>query len=543
MDPHHHQAGQRPPNVARRLVSPLIAAMMWPLLACAASDARPRKAGAATVKSADDLMIVDCLLPNKVRRLGRRNTHILPRQPIRTAAADCRIRGGEYTEPDQANYRTSLEVWLPQAKAGDAEAQYYVAQIFEKGLGTTADYASAAAWYRKAATQGYGAAQTSLGYLYEEGLGVERDDVAALNWYRQAAGLAEDLVVLEQSDYSDLLAARTELEAKQGEVDKLESEVDELRRQLEESKTQSQDDSKRQATLESIMKRLRADLAARQQELAEGQARITRLENNLAVEPGSAATETDGLALDELPFGSYHALVIGNASYLNLPRLDRAAEDARLVAELLEQKYGFEVLLLIDADRFKIMDALNDLRESLTQDDNLLVYYAGHGLRDDGGHTAYWQPIDADERNPANWIPNEVVTEHLDLMAARHVFVVADSVYSGLRTRSSIARLRRGMTAEERHYHIKLLLEKRSRLVLASGQQSSRSAEGGGSRFASTFLEVLRENDQVLEASSLYSQVNDRLVASEAGNAQPVEFATLRWARNDLAEFFLVPKG
>ena len=118
----------------------------------------------------DDLLIVDCLLPQKVRRLGRNNTYMAPRRPIRTTAVDCRIRGGEYTEPDQASYATSLKVWLPRAKSGDAEAQYYVGQIFEKGLGTTPDHGAAAEWYRKAAEQDYGPAQIGLGYLYEEGM-------------------------------------------------------------------------------------------------------------------------------------------------------------------------------------------------------------------------------------------------------------------------------------------------------------------------------------------------------------------------------------
>ena len=432
---------------------------------------------------------------------------------------------------------------MPQAKAGDAEAQYYVGQIFEKGLGTTADYESAAEWYTKAAEQGYTPAQTSLGYLFEEGLGVERDEVQALDWYRKAAGLAESLVVLQQSDYSELLAARQQLEERQREVETLERQVDELRRQLEESKAEAEGDAERQATLESILERLRADLKERQQELAQGRARIARLEESHASSaPTAAAAAVPGLSLVDIPFGDYHALVIGNSGYRSLPPIDAAARDARLVAEILEEKYGFEVQLMIDADRFTIMNALNELRENLNQNDNLLVFYAGHGLRDESGHTAYWQPIDADPSNPANWIPNEVVTEHLDLIAARHVFVVADSVYSGLRTRSSVARLRRGMTLEERYYHIKLLLEKRCRLVLASGGKGPGEDDGRGSRFAATFLEVLKENDQVLEASSLYTRVNERLLADEGDRGRPVEFATMRWARNDLAEFFLVPK-
>ncbi|MEM7582608.1 MAG: caspase family protein [Acidobacteriota bacterium] len=533
-----HPLGYR--SAGYRALACLVLGLGWLLAVPAETEARKKKKAAPEL-SADDLMIVDCLLPNKVRRLGRRNTHILPRRPIRTTAADCRIQGGEYTEPDQVNYRTSLEVWLPQAKAGDAEAQYYVGQIFEKGLGTTADYASAAEWYRKAAEQSYAAAQTSLGYLYEEGLGVTRDEVEALNWYRKAAGLAEDLVVLEASDYGELVAAREALNEKQREVEALEREVEALRSQLETSQSEAEEDAQRRTSLESILERLRADLAARQKELADGQERIARLEASQQEQP--ASDPAAGLPLDDIPFGDYHALVIGNSDYRSLPKLAGAARDARLVAEILEQKYGFTVRTLIDADRFQIMDSLNDLRESLTQEDNLLVYYTGHGLRDENGHTAYWQPVDAEPRNPANWIPNEVVTEHLDLMAARHVFVVADSVYSGLRTRSSIARLKRGMTPEQRHYHIKLLLEKRSRLVLASGGPGVGTAAERDSLFTSTFLDVLERNDDVLEASALYLAVNEKLVAAQEGSARPVEFATMRWARNDLAEFFLVPRG
>ena len=161
------------------------------------------------------------------------------------------------------------------------------------------------------------------------------------------------------------------------------------------------------------------------------------------------------------------------------------------------------------------------------------MYYAGHGARNASGQTAYWQPIDAKPRSLVNWIPNELITEHLDLIPAKHVFVVADSVYSGLRTRAAVARLPRGMTAEERYFHIKLLLEKRTRLVLAGGEDL---AEQTDTDFAASFLSVLETNDGVLEASRLYTEMNDRL-ASQAD----LEFAPMKWARGDVSDFFFVP--
>lgn len=497
----------------------------------------------ATADPALDLMVVDCLLPQKVRRLGRNNSYLAPRQPIRATAADCRVRGGEYTEPDQANYATSLKVWLPQAEAGDAEAMYYVGQIYEKGLGTSPDFAKAAEWYRRAADKGDGASAVALGSLYEQGLGVEKSEVEALGWYRKAAGLSQDLVVLEASEYDALQKAKAALEAKSGEAEGLRKEIEELRRQLDAAAGDAAAGKDRQATLQSLIKRLEGDLASRESELSAGRGRIAQLERQAAA-PATASAAPGGSAgtsrasLKEIPFGKFHALVIGNSAYSQLPALAGADAEAREVAELLKRKYGFEVRLLVNATRVDILEALNDYREKLTQKDNFLVYYAGHGQRDAAGQAAYWQPVDADPNRPTRWIPSGVLTEQLDLIAANHVFVVANSVFAGLRTRSSVARLPQGMTDEQRYFHIKALMEKRARLVLSSG------AGGGGAAtdekgFAGAFLDALRQNDGVLEASALYQKVNDSIYKQQEGSS--VEFAAMRWARNDLADFFFVP--
>lgn len=142
-------------------------------------------------RDAKRLLIVDCLLPGQLRSLGRSMTFLTPRRPIKTSATECEIRGGEYVAFDRANFSTALGIWLPKASAGDPEAQTYVGEIFEKGLGQISDPMAAAEWYRKAADQGYQRAQINLGYLYESGLGVERNLVTAMNYYRAAAGLEE----------------------------------------------------------------------------------------------------------------------------------------------------------------------------------------------------------------------------------------------------------------------------------------------------------------------------------------------------------------
>ena len=78
-------------------------------------------------------------------------------------------------------------------------------------------------------------------------------------------------------------------------------------------------------------------------------------------------------------FGRYHALVIGNVAYRSLPKLATAVNDAVAVGNLLRDGYGFKVVVLTNATRDTVIQALDSMRRRLTETDNLLVYYAGHG--------------------------------------------------------------------------------------------------------------------------------------------------------------------
>ena len=79
-------------------------------------------------------------------------------------------------------------------------------------------------------------------------------------------------------------------------------------------------------------------------------------------------------AAPDVDFGRYHALVIGINDYQNLPRLETAVNDASAVADVLRQKYGFKVELLLNPTRGKVIRALDKLRGELTEHDNLLIY-------------------------------------------------------------------------------------------------------------------------------------------------------------------------
>ena len=52
----------------------------------------------ANTLTADNSLIVDCLLPGKVRQLGINRSYVSRKTPTKTSANDCEIKGGDYVK-------------------------------------------------------------------------------------------------------------------------------------------------------------------------------------------------------------------------------------------------------------------------------------------------------------------------------------------------------------------------------------------------------------------------------------------------------------
>jgi uncharacterized caspase-like protein len=650
--------------------------------------------GAGAPASADDLLIVDCLLPPEIRQLGTQITYLAARKAVKAPAFECQRQGGEYTAAGNASQASALEVWLPLAQAGDPEAQNYVGEVYEKGIGLSPDFAAAAVWYQRAAEQGYGPAQINLGQLYETGRGVPRDVQLARALFRRASGLEDaglDFVAAASDDVAerelraalegrDREIARLEREVQRErarrsqEVRRLEGELEEAlsseqarrgtelealraeleRRSREASRTSAEEIARLQRDLEAgeraaaeqrrEAERLRADLQRARASLEEIEQRAapppelpgptiqviepplvsrTRGVRVVGSTPSPAAARTSDVvvgrvdapggllslvvngqevtpnergifkaklpsqsddlrveivALDEqgkrglreflvpgaepavpapspsrvrstpaVDFGRFHALVIGNDAYRSLPDLKSAGNDARALADLLRERYGFEVTLLLDADRYGILSQLNELRGRLSERDNLLIYYAGHGELDEANQRGHWLPVDAESGSSANWISNVAVTDILNAMSARHVLVISDSCYSGSLTRSALARLDPGMSDEARVAWQRAMAGKRSRTALTSGGIAPVMDAGGGrhSVFAGALLSVLRANEAVLEGQRLFQELAARVTyaAERFRFEQTPQYAPIKFSGHESGDFFFVPKS
>ncbi len=872
-----------------------IAVSMVLLAACASQPLNQPEAARAVegyIEDVNKLNVVDCLLPGQLRKLGAQATYLSGRRPIRTTEADCEVRGGEYVAYDRANYASALKVWLPKAEEGDAAAQLYVGQIYEKGLGQAPDYPAAAKWYRKSAAQGNAQAQVNLGAMYEKGLGVAKDSAAAAEWYGKASGLesagmrfaaavtapetlqqqsqrqgapagqAEELDKLRRSAErsqreaeelrlklaaaeqqsrkaapgaqpgSDNSASRAEVEALRRDVERSQREAEELRGQLDAAKRESAEASRRAregdresaelraqrrdaeslrlaaessrreaeelraqldatrrelldrqdelrnsqdelgklrdelarqkaatptaddpkvreleaelrrkeaqlksrqasvnqmaASFDQERRKMRKELAAakepkarstpavqaaapanpakeqlaaaentlntRMEEYRKGSAELTALLTGGNRQGGEAAraeidrrkaelqsqakeistlkekverlgaqareqpemlaqagpnieiieppvTVTRGvrvlqigpnakdivgkvqapddlksLLINDKPvnpdasgvfrfpavaggsgtvvkitatdkrnqtshldlslvaaspevaesasaaagsdrverrgdvnFGRFYALIIGNNNYSAYPALQTPANDAKSLDVILRERYGFTTKLLLNATRHQIMTALNEIHKKLAPEDNLLIYYAGHGEIDKGTQMAYWLPSDAEAGNPANWISSQSITEFISIMPARHVMVVADSCYSGALAGSAVAKLPEGMDEAKREKWLKVMASRKARTVLTSGGVQPVLDQGGGghSVFANALLGVLRSNKRVLEDYDVFRSLAGQVKssASKAGFEQSPQYAPLQHAGHEGSPFFFVPES
>src|SRR5690606_20939646 len=292
------------------------------------------------------LQVVDCLLPGQVRVVGGR-TYLTPRRPARTTAADCAARGGEYLAYDRADYRSALNVWLPTAEQGDAEAQTIVGEIYERGLGAEPNYEAAIEWYRRAAEQGYSRAQFNLGTLYEQGPGVPADRLEALNWYRRAWDLPEDSLIFQSAAAGEQAELRAKLEAeiaqRQRQIDLLSQQVRALEEQLR---------SRADAAVE--LETMRALVAELDKQRAADQARLDAMP--AAATAAATASSAGGVRsagrsgavrsaftdnarevqYRRRSFGRYYALIIGVQDYDLLDDLSSPVNDANRIAEVLE---------------------------------------------------------------------------------------------------------------------------------------------------------------------------------------------------------------
>jgi len=208
-----------------------------------------------------------------------------------------------------------------------------------------------------------------------------------------------------------------------------------------------------------------------------------------------------GVYVPEISKGKYFALLIGINEYEDpeITDLSNPVSDAESLYNVLLAKYTFEkenMLLLKNPAQGEIIQTLDELSRKLTSNDNLLIFYAGHGRWDEKGNVGYWFPSDASKNNSVNWFRNSTLRDYLGSISTKHTLLIADACFSG-----AIFKSRAAFT--ETPQGIEKLYELPSRKAMTSGILQEVPDE---SVFIKYLVKRLDENeDQFLTSELLFS--------------------------------------
>lgn len=205
------------------------------------------------------------------------------------------------------------------------------------------------------------------------------------------------------------------------------------------------------------------------------------------------------------PVGKTYLLFIAIDNYKNGVRpLANAVSDAKAVAECLLEQFELDenyckTLYNEEATTTAITEAFDEYLKLLSDQDNLLFYFSGHGYYHEPTQRGYWLPANAVSGRRDTFFSNNEVLDFIRGLNSRHVFGIVDSCFS-----EALFTERNTNAMASRRYNIP------SRWLLTAGRLEpvSDGALGDHSPFAKALLTELRYNEHpALWVSELCKEV------------------------------------
>lgn len=186
------------------------------------------------------------------------------------------------------------------------------------------------------------------------------------------------------------------------------------------------------------------------------------------------------------------------------PNLNNAKLDVQRFANVLTEKFNFELVtdILTDelATRKSIIEELNLLSTIITEQDDLIIFFAGHGEKHGVTDKGFWIPSNATQ-SVSDFIPNSTIIDTIEGINAKHILLISDSCFSG----TLLTQTRSG-TGKPDLAKIKSL---KSRWLFTSGREEkvSDGEPGVGSPFALAICEYLEKQNAPILATELFNHV------------------------------------
>lgn len=235
--------------------------------------------------------------------------------------------------------------------------------------------------------------------------------------------------------------------------------------------------------------------------------------------------------------GKYYALIIGVDLYDDptIIDLDQPINDAKNLNNILTQKYTFDttnVKLLRNPKNEEIIESLDYYYKNLTPDDNLLIFYAGHGYWENQFKQGYWLVSDSKKNNRATWISNSTIRDYIRAIPAKHSLLITDACFGG-----GIFKSRNAF--QDASKAINQLYRYPSRKAMTSGALTEVPDR---SVFIDFLIKRLSENkEKFLSSEQLFNSLKIAVI-NNSPNGQVPQFGEIRETGDEGGDFILIKK-
>ena len=512
-----------------------------------------------------------------------------------------------YGEGVEKNEENAYSWFKKSADQNNTYAQSYLGWLLLQGIGTNVNYEEAFKYSKLAADKGDDFAQANVAYQYEFGEGIEKDIDEAIKYYSLSADQGNEYAIerynklqinndknsevadskyitKKNKDSKNIANIETDITNEITVDDNLSNEFDAnttwIKKKVKETneiKNQSEAiliDELRKITKTTKLRK-EPNIESKSLKILKKNSEVWALkkiiDSNIQGEWIYVEIENDnndemkGYVLADklqifkelekeekkpeynIEWGTYYALVIGNNDYIEnisgLSPLKTAINDAKKINEILKNKYGFEVEVVTNASRSDVYNIFKKYRNIITEKDNLLIYYAGHGFVEPSTKEGYWQTIGGKKNDESTWLSASELVFLIRGFKAKHVMVIADSCFSGSLFNEVTWR------GEENELNLESLYKKKNkkitRVALSSGNyelvpDSVFGDESGHSPFAKTLINILESNQQVMLAHNLYSKIEIEITKYSKQTPVYGEFDLKK--HEQAGDFIFVPK-
>ncbi|MEQ9403308.1 MAG: caspase family protein [Cyclobacteriaceae bacterium] len=194
-----------------------------------------------------------------------------------------------------------------------------------------------------------------------------------------------------------------------------------------------------------------------------------------------------------------YALLFGIDKYDNWSDLVNPVYDVESIGKELEERYGFKVEIVRNAEQNEVMTKLREYAQiNYKPQDQLFIFFAGHGQYDDVFGEGFLVAKNSlrNDVSKNSYISHNRIRSNINNIPCEHIFLSMDVCFGG--TFDPMLASSRSAAYEEtndREYLVRKL-SKKTRKYLTSGSKEyvSDGVAGGHSPYARGMIEALKSN-------------------------------------------------